>query len=92
MAAIFRGFLSSALISAVLFFGAGLVYLRSPEMAQWGGWWRIPTAVAVGVLLAILIDRLTEYFTGTDAAPVNDIKKSADTGPATLNPLFGRCW
>ena len=39
---------------------------------------------AVGVLLAILIDRLTEYFTGTHASPVNDIKKAADTGPATL--------
>jgi len=40
--------------------------------------------VGVGVVLAILIDRLTEYFTGTHAAPVNDIKKAADTGPATL--------
>jgi K(+)-stimulated pyrophosphate-energized sodium pump len=44
----------------------------------------LPTAVGVGVLLAILIDRLTEYFTGTHAGPVNDIKKAADTGPATL--------
>jgi K(+)-stimulated pyrophosphate-energized sodium pump len=84
MAAIFRGFLSSALISAVLFFAAGFFYLNTPEMAQWGGWWRMPTAVAVGVLLAILIDRLTEYFTGTHTAPVNEIKKAADTGPATL--------
>jgi K(+)-stimulated pyrophosphate-energized sodium pump len=84
MAAIFRGFLSSAAISTVLFFAAGFVYLNSPEMAAFGGWWRIPTAVAVGVLLAILIDRLTEYFTGTHASPVKDIKKAADTGPATL--------
>jgi K(+)-stimulated pyrophosphate-energized sodium pump len=84
MAAIFRGFLSSAVISAVLFFGAGFLYLSSPEMAQWGGWWRVPMTVAVGVLLAILIDRLTEYFTGTEARPVRDIKKAADTGPATL--------
>lgn len=84
MAAIFRGFLSSAVISALLFFGAGFLYLNTADMAQWGGWWRMPMAVAVGVLLAILIDRLTEYFTGTHAAPVNDIKKSADTGPATL--------
>jgi K(+)-stimulated pyrophosphate-energized sodium pump len=53
-------------------------------MDQWGGWWRLPTAVGVGVVLAILIDRLTEYFTGTHAAPVNDIKRAADTGPATL--------
>jgi K(+)-stimulated pyrophosphate-energized sodium pump len=84
MAAIFRGFLTSAVISAALFFIAGFFYLNTPEMNQWGGWWRLPLAVGVGVLLAILIDRLTEYFTGTHAAPVNDIKRSADTGPATL--------
>jgi K(+)-stimulated pyrophosphate-energized sodium pump len=82
--AIFRGFLSSAAISAVLFFGAGFFYLNKPELAAWGGWWRTPMAVAAGVLLAILIDRLTEYFTGTHASPVKEIKKGADTGPATL--------
>src|SRR5512143_994574 len=81
MAAIFRGFLSSAAISAVLFVLAGFLYLQNPGL---GGWWRIPAAVGVGVLLAIVIDRLTEYFTGTHASPVNDIKKAADTGPATL--------
>jgi len=84
MAAIFRGFLSSAAISAVLFFIAGFFYLSSPTMAAFGGWWRIPLAVGVGVLLAIVIDRLTEYFTGTHGAPVKEIKKGADTGPATL--------
>jgi K(+)-stimulated pyrophosphate-energized sodium pump len=84
MEAIFRGFLSSAVISAVLFFIAGFIYLNKPEMDLWGGWWRTPTAVAVGVVLAIVIDRLTEYFTGTDKSPVRDIKKGADTGPATL--------
>jgi K(+)-stimulated pyrophosphate-energized sodium pump len=84
MAAIFRGFLTSAAISAVLFYIAGYFYMNNPGMAIWGGWWRTPTAVAVGVLLAILIDRLTEYFTGTHASPVKDIKKAADTGPATL--------
>ncbi len=81
LAAIFRGFLSSALISAVLFFAAGFLYLQAPAL---GGWWRTPAAVGVGVVLAILIDRMTEYFTGTDASPVKDIKKAADTGPATL--------
>jgi K(+)-stimulated pyrophosphate-energized sodium pump len=84
MAAIFSGFLTSAVISAALFFIAGFFYLNTPAMSEWGGWWRLPLAVGVGVLLAILIDRLTEYFTGTHAAPVNDIKKAADTGPATL--------
>ncbi|NJC98138.1 MAG: sodium-translocating pyrophosphatase [Anaerolineales bacterium] len=83
MNAIFRGFLTSAAISAVLFFAAGYLYMKD-TMTEFGGWWRTPATVAVGVLLAILIDRLTEYFTGTHAAPVNDIKKAADTGPATL--------
>lgn len=84
MAAIFRGFISSAIISAVLFYTVGFFYMNTPGMAQWGGWWRLPTAVAVGVLLAIMIDRLTEHFTGSHAKPVQDIKKAADTGPATL--------
>jgi K(+)-stimulated pyrophosphate-energized sodium pump len=84
MAAIFRGFLSSAAISVFFFAVAGFFYMNSPAMDKWGGWWRTPAAVAVGVLLAILIDRLTEYFTGTDATPVKEIKKAADTGPATL--------
>jgi K(+)-stimulated pyrophosphate-energized sodium pump len=84
MASIFRGFLTSAGISAALFFIAGFFYMNKPEMDQWGGWWRVPTVVGVGVLLAILIDRLTEYFTGTHASPVKDIKKAANTGPATL--------
>ncbi|MBI3174083.1 MAG: sodium-translocating pyrophosphatase [Chloroflexi bacterium] len=82
MSAIFSGFLTSAIISAVLFFAAGFFYLQG--LSDFGGWWRTPMAVAVGVLLAIVIDRLTEYFTGTHASPVNDIKKAADTGPATL--------
>jgi K(+)-stimulated pyrophosphate-energized sodium pump len=68
----------------VLFFIAGYLYLNTPEMAAWGGWWRTPLAVAVGVLLAILIDRLTEYFTGTHNTPVKEIKRGADTGAATL--------
>jgi len=84
MKAIFSGFLTSAVISAALFFIAGFFYLNTSAMDQWGGWWRLPMAVGVGVVLAILIDRLTEYFTGTHAAPVKEIKKAADTGPATL--------
>ena len=84
MGAIFKGFFTSAIISSALFYLAGFLYLNTPGINEWGGWWRTPTAVFVGVLLALGIDRLTEYFTGTHTAPVNDIKKSADTGSATL--------
>ncbi len=88
MAGIFKGFMTSAAISVVLFGIAGYFYLHAPGGAGSeelpGGWWRTPAAVAVGVLLAICIDRLTEYFTGTHGAPVKSIRKASDTGPATL--------
>ena len=80
MKAIFTGFLSSAGISVALFGGVAFFYMRNVP----GGWWRPFLATAIGVLLAILIDRLTEYFTGTHGEPVKGIKKAADTGPATL--------
>jgi K(+)-stimulated pyrophosphate-energized sodium pump len=80
MKAIFSGFLTSAGISVVLFGVVGFLYMRGVP----GGWYRPFLATAVGVLLAILIDRLTDYFTGTHGAPVKEIKKSADTGSATL--------
>ncbi|TAK10972.1 MAG: sodium-translocating pyrophosphatase [Anaerolineae bacterium] len=86
MSAIFSGFLTSAAISVVLFFIAAYFYLNvfAGNDPMPGGWWRTPLAVGVGVLLAILIDRMTEYFTGTHKSPVQEIKKAADTGPATL--------
>jgi len=80
MKAIFRGFLSSAAISTVMFLIVAIIYMADVP----GGWWRPFATTAVGVLLAIVIDRLTDYFTGFHFAPVQEIKKSADTGPATL--------
>jgi len=80
MRAIFTGFLSSAGISVVLFGLIAYFYLQDLP----GGWWRPFLAVSVGVVLAIVIDRVTEYFTGSHGAPVRSIKKAADTGPATL--------
>jgi K(+)-stimulated pyrophosphate-energized sodium pump len=79
MRAIFRGFLSSAAISVVLFGLIAFFYLRDVP----GGWWRPFAATTVGVLLAIGIDRLTEYFTGSHSPPVQEIKKATNTGPAT---------
>jgi K(+)-stimulated pyrophosphate-energized sodium pump len=80
MRAIFTGFLTSAAISVVLF-GIIAVFYMHPVP---GGWWRPFLAATTGVLLAIGIDRLTEYFTGSHSKPVQDIKDSADTGTATL--------
>ena len=80
MASIFRGYLTSAGISVVLFGAVALGYMRGIS----GSWWRPYLATAAGVVLAICIDRLTEYFTGTHNAPVQEIKEAANTGPATM--------
>jgi K(+)-stimulated pyrophosphate-energized sodium pump len=77
--AIFRGFLTSAAISIVLFGALGYFYMQAVP----GGWWRTFAATAIGVLLAILIDRLTGYFTETGKRPVLEIRDSMNTGPAT---------
>ena len=40
--------------------------------------------MAIGLVLAQGISRLTEYYTGTHYAPVKEIAESAETGPATV--------
>ena len=49
-----------------------------------GAGWRVFGAVAVGLVLAQLVSRLTEYYTGTHFKPVKEIAQSAETGPATV--------
>ena len=79
MKAIFRGFVTSACISVALFGMLAYFYMNKLP----GGWWRPFMATTVGVILAIMIDRLTEYFTGTEGKPVKEIRKATKTGPAT---------
>ncbi|MCX5710389.1 MAG: sodium-translocating pyrophosphatase [Candidatus Omnitrophica bacterium] len=79
MKAIFKGYLTSAAISIVLFGLLAFFYLKNIP----GGWWRPFLATTIGVFLAITIDRLTEYFTGTHGKPVQEIRKSTRTGAAT---------
>ena len=79
MQSIFKGYLTSAAISIVLFGALAFFYLQNVP----GGWWRPFLATTMGVFLAIVIDRLTEYFTGTHGRPVKEIRKSTNTGAAT---------
>ena len=79
MKAIFKGYTISAIISVAIFGVLAYYYMAAVP----GGWWRQFAATTIGILLAITIDRLTEYFTGTDKKPVQEIKKSTATGSAT---------
>jgi K(+)-stimulated pyrophosphate-energized sodium pump len=51
----------------------------SPELSAL----RIFLAIAAGLASGVGIGSLTEFFTGTDTAPVRKIAKSCQTGPAT---------
>ncbi len=85
MRGIFRGYMISAFISLVLTFAFGYYYLHVMQNGQLvGGWWRTPLAVVTGLVLAVVLDRLTNYFTSTQYSPVQEIRNAASTGSATL--------
>ncbi|MFD8819287.1 sodium-translocating pyrophosphatase, partial [Streptomyces sp. NPDC059627] len=96
MSAINRGFFISAVISLVLVAIAVFVYLPGKYADLHGisdaairakdGDPRILAlvAVAIGILLAAVIQQLTGYFTETNRRPVMDIGKTSLTGPATV--------
>ncbi|HEY1176008.1 MAG TPA: sodium-translocating pyrophosphatase, partial [Phytomonospora sp.] len=96
MRAVDRGFFVSAVVSLVLVAVAAFVYLPSsyaelagvtePGLTGHDGDPRVLAlvAVAIGIVLAALIQRLTGYFTETGRRPVQDIGRSALTGPATV--------
>lgn len=96
MTAINRGFFISAAISLVLVGIAVYAYLpgtykelNGVEDAAISGHSGDPrilalVAVAIGIVLAALIQQLTGYFTETNRRPVRDIGKSSLTGAATV--------
>jgi K(+)-stimulated pyrophosphate-energized sodium pump len=96
MSAINRGFFISAVISLILVAVAVYTYLPSsyasldgvtdPAIKAKSGDPRILAllAVAIGIVLAALIQQLTGYFTETNRRPVRDVGKTSLTGPATV--------
>jgi K(+)-stimulated pyrophosphate-energized sodium pump len=74
MKAINRGFFVAAVISAIAVFAVSLTYMDS---------WAPGLAVAFGLILASVIQVLTQYFTDTKYKPVQEIAEATQTGPAT---------
>ena len=74
MKAINRGFFLSAFISAAAVFVISGIYMDSCSPA---------IAVSIGLVLAAIIQVLTQYFTDTKYKPVQEIAESTVTGPAT---------
>jgi K(+)-stimulated pyrophosphate-energized sodium pump len=74
MKAINRGFFLSAAVSAAAVFVISAVYMDD---------YRPAVAVLFGLILASVIQVLTQYFTDTKYKPVREIAESTRTGPAT---------
>jgi K(+)-stimulated pyrophosphate-energized sodium pump len=74
MKSINRGFFLSAIISAVVVFVVSGAYMKT---------YRPGLAVMIGLVLASIIQVLTQYFTDTKYKPVQDIAEATQTGPAT---------
>ena len=85
MAPINRGFLTAGIITVLGTLAFALVYVGNPDdgaLSNVG--WRMAGAVVIGLILAQVASRITEYFTSTENKPVQEIAQSAATGgPAT---------
>ena len=76
-----RGFLVAGILTVVGTLLLALIYVGN-DHANAG--WKCFAAVVVGLVLAQVVSRLTEYFTGTEYAPVQEIAEASETGPATV--------
>ena len=87
-----RGFLVAGLLTLLGTLALALTYVGNDKYtgsdtkitALSGAGWRVFGAVAIGLILAQLVSRLTEYYTSTHYRPVQEIAESSETGPATV--------
>ena len=71
----FRSYEVSSINTIIWAFVVALAY---------AGDWKLGMLTTIGVGLAVVFNPLTSYFTSTRKAPVKEIVKSTNTGPATL--------
>jgi len=75
-----NGFRLSAVISVAGFGLISYFFLNGFAVP----WWKFFLATLMGVILAVVIERLTDHFTSTEYSPVHDIALASRGGPATL--------
>jgi len=80
------GFWVSAILAALGNLGVAYFFMQDIQLKSGAivDWWRFWLATAFGVVVAVMIERITEYFTSTEKKPVKEISAAASTGPATL--------
>ncbi len=80
MAPINRGFLTAGILTIIGTFLVAIFYVGNDHGNEG---WKVFAAVVVGLALAQVVSRLTEYFTSTERKPVREIAEATRTGPAT---------
>jgi len=81
-----RGFLVAGVLTVIGTLIVALTYVGNENIAgeTTNAGWKCFGAVVIGLVLAQVVSRLTEYFTATHYKPVKEIAESARTGPATV--------
>ena len=83
MAPINRGFLTASILTILGTAAVAFLYVGNDEGTISNPGWRMLGTVIVGLVLAQVVSRITEYFTSTERRPVREIAEAARTGPAT---------
>ncbi|HET9770510.1 MAG TPA: sodium-translocating pyrophosphatase, partial [Acidimicrobiia bacterium] len=78
-----RGFLTAGILTVIGTGAVAFTYVGDKGAGGGHEGLKVFLAVVAGLVLAQIVSRLTEYFTGTEYKPVQEIAESARTGPAT---------
>ncbi len=78
------GFWMSAALATIGFFGISYYIFDIKVPIAGFEWWRFACANLSGIILALVIEKLTDHFTAVEKGPVTECAKSAKTGPATI--------
>ena len=81
MAPINRVFITAGVLTVI---GTAIVAFGYVGNDKFDAGWKCFGAVIIGLVLAQVLSRLTEYFTSTETAPVREIAEATRTGPATV--------
>ena len=90
MTPINRGFLVAGILTVLGTLVLALVYVGNDEGTLTNPGWRVFAAVVIGLVLAQIVSRLTEYFTSTETRPVREIAEAGAHRPGDHGALGHR--